>query len=169
MGLKLADDLLGQARLLAELDPRRPKQANLRRAASSAYYAMFHLLIADAVQRMVPGQPRPLMDRVSRAFSHGEMKQACLLFRAQPTAAKLVHLLGGPASANIRAAADTFVTLQELRHAADYDPGVRFSRADALAIVERTEQAFHQWSGLRRSNEANVFLAALAFAARWDR
>jgi hypothetical protein len=36
-------DLLEQAVRLAKLDAKRPKQANLRRAISSAYYALFQL------------------------------------------------------------------------------------------------------------------------------
>ncbi len=42
--MSLHADLLDPAEQLAQLDPRRPKQANLRRAVSSAYYALFHLL-----------------------------------------------------------------------------------------------------------------------------
>jgi len=40
--MSLHADLLDQAEQLAQLDPRRPKQANLRRSVSSAYYALFH-------------------------------------------------------------------------------------------------------------------------------
>ena len=43
----LHDELLKQARELTTLDARRPRQANLRRAISSAYYALFHLLLHD--------------------------------------------------------------------------------------------------------------------------
>ena len=46
--MSLHADLLEQAEQLAQLDPRRPKQANLRRAVSSAYYALFHLLTWEA-------------------------------------------------------------------------------------------------------------------------
>jgi hypothetical protein len=42
--MSLHADLLEQAGNLARLDPTRPKQVNLRRAVSSAYYALFHLL-----------------------------------------------------------------------------------------------------------------------------
>ena len=41
-------DLLEQAARLARLDTQKPKQANLRRAISSAYYALFHLLVDEA-------------------------------------------------------------------------------------------------------------------------
>jgi hypothetical protein len=50
-----ADDLLQQARQLAQIDPRRPKQANLRRAVSAAYYALFHEVIDRAVGAVLSG------------------------------------------------------------------------------------------------------------------
>ena len=40
--MSLHADLLDQAEQLAQLDPRRPKQANLRRAISSAYFVTLH-------------------------------------------------------------------------------------------------------------------------------
>jgi uncharacterized protein (UPF0332 family) len=43
------DDLLRQALQLIHQEPRNPKQASLRRAVSTAYYALFHLLISEAV------------------------------------------------------------------------------------------------------------------------
>ena len=36
------DDLIGLAKTIADLDPKKPRQANLRRAVSTAYYAVFH-------------------------------------------------------------------------------------------------------------------------------
>jgi hypothetical protein len=167
--MSLADDLLLQARHLAELDPHRPKQANLRRASSSAYYEFFHLLVADAVQRMVPGKPPGLKARVSRAFQHGEMKEACILFRANPTSAKLLQVLGSPVSAPLRAVARSFIELQEQRHHADYDLANGSSRSEALRTVADAETAFRLWRSVRNSAEANVFLAALVFGKRWDR
>ena len=45
----LADDLLAQAYHLLNKDGDAPIEASLRRAVSTAYYALFHLLIGDAV------------------------------------------------------------------------------------------------------------------------
>ena len=56
--MSLADDLLSQANRLAAASTGRPRQADLRRAVSASYYALFHLLIGDAVQRLNP-QPAP--------------------------------------------------------------------------------------------------------------
>ena len=47
--VSLPRDLLAQARLLATKESSRPKQASLRHAISAAYYALFHLLVTDAV------------------------------------------------------------------------------------------------------------------------
>jgi hypothetical protein len=43
------DDLLDQALHLVHKERRNPKQASLRRAVSTAYYALFHLLMNEAV------------------------------------------------------------------------------------------------------------------------
>ena len=49
-------DLLEQAVRLAKLDVKKPKQANLRRAISSAYYALFHMLVDEACRVQVGAQ-----------------------------------------------------------------------------------------------------------------
>ena len=68
-------DLLEQAVALRDLDPRRPKQANLRRAISSAYYAVFHQLIEDAVALLLPARLAELRVQVERKFVHSTMKK----------------------------------------------------------------------------------------------
>lgn len=50
------DDLLRQAERLAKLDPKRPRQANLRRAVSSAYYALFHFLVDQSCRAAIGTQ-----------------------------------------------------------------------------------------------------------------
>jgi hypothetical protein len=42
------EDLFAQAELLAKTDVRKPKQVNLRRAVSSAYYGLFHYLVDES-------------------------------------------------------------------------------------------------------------------------
>jgi len=51
-------DLLDQAEHLAAKEPRKPRQASLRRAVSATYYAIFHLLVNEAVVRFVKGPAR---------------------------------------------------------------------------------------------------------------
>jgi len=47
--MPFADDLLKQAYHLASKERKNPKQASLRRAVSTAYHALVHLLIDEAV------------------------------------------------------------------------------------------------------------------------
>src|SRR5258707_15869679 len=71
--MAFADDLLEQAQHLARREPKRPKQASLRRAISTAYYALFHLLTTSAAANWKHvGQRVDL----ARAFEHSRMKDA---------------------------------------------------------------------------------------------
>jgi hypothetical protein len=68
------DDLLEQAHHLAKRDERkRPRQASLRRAISTTYYALFHLLIMEAVSNWRIAAQRPLLARI---FEHNKKKAA---------------------------------------------------------------------------------------------
>jgi hypothetical protein len=67
--------------------------------------------------------------QVYRALQHGPAKDAC----------KQTRSLGFPNP--ITACAAAFVDLQEARHAADYDPNVRVTRATAQALVDLAENA----------------------------
>jgi len=167
--MALADDLLAQAHTLATLDTGIPSQAKLRRAVSSAYYALFHLLIAEAVLFLLPASPPGLRERASRAFSHTEMKKVCARFKAPRLADDLVPLLKGRISPELLSVAQRFESLQEWRHIADYDVGFSFLRSDALASVGEARGAFADWNQIRTTDESTVFLAAVAFGARWSK
>ena len=68
-----ADDLLQLARDITSLHPNEAHQPSLRRALSTAYYALFHLLISDAVASC--SDPK-LRASLSRMFDHGPLRQA---------------------------------------------------------------------------------------------
>lgn len=55
-GLSVFNDLIQQAEMLATVDRRRPIQANLRRAVSAVYYAVFHLLVEEACINLIGTQ-----------------------------------------------------------------------------------------------------------------
>src|SRR6476620_5195535 len=76
------DDLFAQAEALAALDAKKPKQVNLRRAISSAYYAVFHYLVHEACCVQIGGGhgQAPYRHVIGRAFTHTVMKQACNSF-----------------------------------------------------------------------------------------
>lgn len=159
------EDLIAQARRLARLDPRRPKQANLRRAISSTYYAMFHFLI-DAACRNVMGTGHaqlPYRRVLGRAFSHMAMKGACRSFAGGTLPARLVSAL--PANflvpAEIQRIAQVFVVLQDRRHVADYDLGPSFVREEVLTVVQQAEDAIREFRNLPASDVKKFFLACL--------
>jgi hypothetical protein len=164
--MSLAADLRTQARQLARQEPRRPRQASLRRAVSAAYYALFHLLVADATRSLVGGAAPliPLRHGLSRAFNHGPMAQACKSFArglVPPALAKAVPASG--IGTDLRVVAETFTLLQAERHRADYDLAAVYFRADVFKVLEQLDDAWDAWCRVRDSQEACLFLVALAF------
>jgi uncharacterized protein (UPF0332 family) len=159
------ENLLSQARRLARLDPNRPRQANLRRAVSSAYYAAFHFL-ADQSCRAAIGSHHdqaPYRHVLCRGFSHTTMKHACISFGGGTLKAAVAKGLP-PTFAippEIRRMANTFVDLQTTRHTADYDLTERFTRSDVLWLIGETETAIRGFGELGASSEKKFFLACL--------
>jgi uncharacterized protein (UPF0332 family) len=142
------DDLLDQAFHLAHRDPTRPKQANLRRAVSTAYYALFHLLISEAVNYWRLKRQRT---QLARSFDHRKMKGACHSCRSQ--------------NADLKAIAEAFVDLQSARHLADYDNSMVWARVEALSKIDKVELAFERWRRVKAHAEAQDLLLSL-FADR---
>jgi uncharacterized protein (UPF0332 family) len=165
--VSLHDDLLQQAERLARLDPRRAKQANLRRAVSSAYYALFHLLTA-AASALYAGESG-LAARINRTQKHGDMKKASQMIANHRLPRGLQPPGGGyQTPIDVKFVADTFVALQQLRHEADYDLSWRLSRQEALDVVETARDAFQAWNRVKRTDEAKVYLACFQLWNRWD-
>jgi len=71
--MPFAEDLLEQAHHLVRRERTRPKQASLRRAVSTAYYALFHLLIREAARNWKRADQRRAL---ARTFDHSRMKKA---------------------------------------------------------------------------------------------
>lgn len=161
--MSLHDDLLRQARQLAVKEPRRPLQASLRRAVSASYYALFHLLVDDATRLMLAGRDRTALRHcLARAFGHAAMRQVAQQFSNDSVSPKLSPGLDGRAlQPELLRVAGALVELQEARHKADYDTARRFTRREVLDFVERAEQAFADWHGVRGSIQADTFLTGL--------
>ena len=161
--MTLPRDLLAQARLLAEKELRRPKQASLRRAVSAAYYALFHLLVDEASRRLVGGSNRTaLRSSLARAFDHATMKTVAKQFAEGRVSPRLVPGLNGelPQRELVRVAR-VFGDLQQHRHEADYDMRRRFTRIEALGITDGAERAFSDWRVVRGSAQADTFLVGM--------
>ena len=164
--MSLHADLLHQARQLARIDLRRPRQASLRRAVSAAYYALFHLLIHDASRIMI-SNPN-VRRKLSRTFDHGDMKAASHAF-SNPRA-DLKKLTGGiPIPADLVTIAETFAEMQDARHEADYDLSRPFTRAEVNSFEADVDQAFQLWQTVKLDPASQAYLAALLLWKRWNR
>jgi hypothetical protein len=122
---QLSKDLLEQASLLVTREKKKPKQASVPRAISTAYYALFHF-ISDKVTGKFLGTTNDMADTrvwLGRALVHKTMKAACKFFGNpnDPAFQALSMQLNFTPDADLKAIADTFVNLQESRHRADYD------------------------------------------------
>jgi uncharacterized protein (UPF0332 family) len=157
--LSLADDLLRQAYHLAQVDRRRPAQANLRRAISSAYYSVFHELSMAGASLAARGSGRSQHQTlVRRSFQHGRMADVCRSFGRQTD---WTRLAGAEPSAALGEVADSFVLLQQNRHDADYDLDTSFTRAETKALIELADVTISSWRRIRRSPEAEYLLLAM--------
>ncbi len=168
--LSLHGDLLLQAGHLASREPQRPKQASLRRAVSTAYYAVFHLLI-DAASRFVVRRSNRsgLRSAVSRAFEHGEMRTAANGFKGGTLPKALGAAISAPITHELKRLSAAFVDLQQARHEADYDVGRSFARREVLDLVAKAEQAFQDWTSVSGSEGGDAFLVAILLRKKLDR
>ena len=128
-------DLMEAARALVESDRAPPTQARLRRAVSTAYYAMFHTLAASAADLFIGTARSPAWHRTYRALEHGRARSACLrgqTIREFP--------------AEIRDFAEAFVILQEARQQADYAlDAAAYRKSDVLHSIASAELAISRF------------------------
>jgi hypothetical protein len=151
--MAFADDLLNDAHHLAARGGKNPKQSSLRRAVSTAYYALFHLLIADFVLNWRTKAQRA---RLGRMFEHRKMSQAA--FKFQPGTLS-------PAEADLKKIIHSFAQLQEDRYTADYDVGKIWSRVDVTNTLAIADEAFLAWRNIRKQTIAQDHLMTM-FGAR---
>ena len=154
---QFTDYLLAQANFLLQLDTRRPKQANLRRAVSAAYYALFHFLIEEATLLTVgaANAAKPLRQLVGRGFSHTAMRSASAeMGKGTPTdlLKQFWPLYGVTASVELQNLTTAFVELQQERHRADYDLSRPFTRSEAEKLVAQARDAFDNWNQLKQND-----------------
>ncbi len=143
-------------------------EANVRRAVSSAYYALFHLLIRDAV---VNWKHADQHSRLARAFDHKRMKDAstALLKQLGGTQNQVETTADAERASRFRLStvAQAFVDLQQARHKADYDIGEPFGPLDAAVDVAQARLAFATWADVKDEPIAQLYLYSLLFKDRF--
>ena len=157
---------LSQSLLPSNSQPGRPDPAKLRRSISTAYYAVFSLLVEAGSSAIGGTGSRNKMMRgtLARLFQHSEMYEASAGFANSNPAEKWKHCLGNqPISQDLATVAAKFRDLQQARHEADYDILKQTKKSDARKSVADAIQAFHSWANVKMTPEAKVFLFASLF------
>ena len=139
----------------------RPREAELRRAVSTAYYALFHTLARSGADLLV-GRTKKFRSQLAwqqayRALDHEETRKRCL---------NTQRMAGFPSA--IQVFADTFVAFQQLRHLADYDPLAKFSRSMVLQWVDEVDNAISGFNSVERSHR-KASAAYVLFKRRSER
>ena len=149
-------DLIGASRVLLTPVPPSPQptQACIRRAISTAYYAMFHALLASNTETLV-GSPQNPVDlagwiHIYRNTQHGRTRVQMRRIHSQS------HDLP-QFSSDVRVFADTFCLLQESRHSADYDPlAPPFTSVNAHYLIDQAEAATVAFLGVSARERASL-------------
>ncbi len=135
--------LIAIARQLAAREGRRgrPRQTELCRAISAAYYAMFHTLArcgADLIAGATrAGRSQPAWEQTYRALEHGHARNQC---RNRPLVSRF--------PLDIQDFAEHFVDMQLHRQFADYAPVTDFDRSRVTYLVDLTERTINLFNGV---------------------
>jgi len=159
--MALADDLLALAQDIADLPSVERRQANIRRATSTAYYALFHLLISEAILNWARPELRPILGRL---FDHGPMYNASLNKEAELNG----YLNDNPPDSPERTVAEhllivvsTFTQAQQRRIDADYSFRKDVEEAEMLTQFEAVARAFESWRTIRDEPTAQAYLLSM--------
>ena len=128
----------------------------MRRAVSAAYYAVFHLLIAEATSNW---SNVSLRTALGRAYDHGIMRTASnriLNSKDFPFTGEDPAVV-----AALRFVAQAFSQLQEDRHFADYSLTKDLDPVEALTQVKSAERIFTVWPTIRGQQIAQAYLVSL--------
>jgi hypothetical protein len=145
-----------------------PRQVDLRRAISSAYYGVFHFVLAAATDQFVGVTKRNTGEygRVYRSTDHRQLRELCEEVRKPNLSAKYAgHQPRTGFGPNIAAFGAAFIELQEKRHSADYDPMIRVKISDAQLAIKTARAAIVRFENANRTRR-KAFFSLLLFPPR---
>ena len=152
------ESFIKTARELIPTGQGKPRGANLRRAVSTAYYAMFHCLAGSCADTLIgglnAGRGTDAWILTYRALNHRSAKARC------SDKENLKQFL-----AHIRVFAETFARMQEQRHRADYAPGAGFRKSEAIQRINEAENAIRNFEKESLA-EQRAFAAYILFKGR---
>lgn len=128
----MIDDLLMLADELAGRDTGRPRQASLRRAVATAYYAVFHALAKMCADQLIgPSKSWEVYTPVYRALDHGAARRVLQEAR-----------IGQARDADVARIGMIFIDLAAKRIEADYVPEpFKFSRGEVKDSIRQARGA----------------------------
>lgn len=158
------DHLLDQAeRLLAFPRPGPPRQADLRRAISNAYYGLFHF-VSKAVADEFVGASRRRSARYAllyRSVDHRTLRDVSVEVQKERASNRYgPYVPRGGFDTNLVAFAEAAFWLQVQRHAADYSPLPTYTASDAKQAVRTARKAIRQF-GEADEEHRRMFLTLL--------
>lgn len=151
--MALSSDFLDVAIRLCDRQSR-PSPGMLRRAVSSAYYALFHLLVEAAVENWAFEPARPAQARI---FDHGPMSKSCEQQANEIKKRKQTQAVSAEQD-QLLTVCVTFTRLKAAREEADYDPAIDWEPKVAEQYVSDVIGAFQAWRTVRAEPEAQSFL-----------
>ena len=160
--LRLAEELGG-----IDAGAGQPRNTNLRRAVSTAYYALFHAIALNAARAALPGGDDNEVFGLTRYITHASINQVSK-YLAGATAPEhltsvVTRLRENPELSTV---GSTFVALHEKREEADYNHLAEFNRPNTLALVQRAERAVALVEGERESSDFGSFFGLIAAQTR---
>ncbi|MDP6954285.1 MAG: hypothetical protein QGF53_16150 [Alphaproteobacteria bacterium] len=169
MTVPISDQLVAQAELLIDTrDSDPPSQADLRRAISNAYYAVFHAIASQAADAVVgkASRKRPRYELVYRSIDHSRLKKICAEVKKPLPQQKLMKYVPKKGfGQHLTALAAAVIDLQERRNLADYDPQYRVEKSDAIMAISTCRDALERF-GKANAAARNSFLYLLLFSPR---
>jgi uncharacterized protein (UPF0332 family) len=162
------DHLFEQADKLITPQTGRPRQVDIRRAISAAYYAIFHAAITAAADQFVgvTNRDESRYGLLYRSVDHKWLRELCKeVQKSTPSSNFRPYTPPDGFGADVAAFAAAVVTLQVKRHTADYDVTVRMNRSDAVLAIAEARAALGRFD--RASQQQRLaFLSLLLFSPR---
>jgi uncharacterized protein (UPF0332 family) len=159
------EHLLEQAdMLLRGVAGGKPRQANLRRAVSAAYYAVFHHVLTacadEFVGKTLRGDWRYTL--VYRSVDHGKIEKLCKE-AVRPGGGSYKTIMQGTGfEASTCDFAILFSSLYAERHRADYDPSHQITTIDVKFAIYQARSAIARFNATSATGRKS-FITLLTF------
>lgn len=144
------------------------RQADLRRAISTAYYALFHAVLTAAADDIV-GSTQRMDSRYAllyRSIDHRSLRTTCQqMLQKEPPPKYKPHTPPEGFGDDLNSLANAIVELKDKRETADYDPSYRATATDALLAVDTARKALARFRAAGRV-QRRAFLWLLVFPPR---